>query len=37
MNLRLDFVGWYRSEEVKVHFSIRFVGQECGSGGVGDL
>lgn len=37
MDLRLDFVRWYRPEEVEVHFSIRFVGHECGSGGVGHL
>lgn len=37
MDLRLDFVGWYRPEEVEECFSIRFIGQERGRGGVGDL
>lgn len=37
MDLRLDFVGWYRPEEVEEYFSIRFIGQERGRGGVRDL
>lgn len=37
MDLRLDFVGRYRPEEVEECFGIRFIGQERGRGGVRDL